>query len=53
MRLTHTQLQGKAALTAALHHPAHRRMRPVLDLQPMLRPARLIRPVATLGDNTL
>jgi hypothetical protein len=31
-----------------VHHPLHRGMRPVLDLDPMLRPAALIRPISSL-----
>ena len=45
--------QAGSRLTSALHHPAHRRMRPVLDLEPVLRPSSLIGTVAALGDNAL
>jgi len=34
-------------LRERLHHPAHRRMLPVLHLDPILRPAALIGPVAS------
>jgi hypothetical protein len=37
-------------LVRTSHLAAHRRMLPVLDLHPVLRPAALIRPVAVLGD---
>jgi hypothetical protein len=33
-------------LSKRVHHPAHRRVHPVLDLHPVLRPAGLIWPVA-------
>jgi hypothetical protein len=36
-----------------LHHPLHRRMRAVLHLDPVLRPAGAIRPIAAFGDQPL
>jgi hypothetical protein len=36
-----------------IHHPIHGRMRPVLDLDPTLRPAGLIRPIAVRAKRSL
>ena len=46
-------MRAQINLSERIHHPAHRRMLPVLHLEPMLRPAALIWPVATLRHESL
>src|SRR5436190_23227725 len=46
-------LSGYSALAPSIHHPCERRMLPVLDLDPMRRPAGTIRPVFQLRHQTL
>jgi hypothetical protein len=46
-------IEKKVSLRKRLHHPAHRGMFPVLDLDPVLRPSGLIRPVTPLRYQSL
>ena len=55
--MSHALVARRAAepqpLPERLHHPIHRRMLPVLRLDPELRPAALVGPVAMFRDEAL